>query len=294
VKDIYFSIIIPTFNREQLLVTTIHSVLNQTFSNFEIIVVDDGSTDNTKFIIEQMILSEPRIRYYYQSNSERAVARNKGVELSYGDYLIFLDSDDTFSYEDHLQKLYDFTNSKKNNLFLCFTGAIIDNGLVKVKTKDYTDIEITNFDFFTNESIVPARVCLSKGIFELCQFDPDCIVVEDTVLWTSIMEKFPIYYLPIFSVTYKLHADNSVNINKTNAYLLRLKGLEKLFKHYQVGKKITQKTKSVQLNRCHIGIVEFYQLSANKKQALFWLLLSLLRYPTIEFKHKVKLLFKLF
>jgi len=271
VKDIYFSIIIPTFNREKLLVTTIHSVLNQTFSNFEIIVVDDGSTDNTKFIIEQMISSEPRIRYYYQSNSERAVARNKGVELSYGDYLIFLDSD-----------------------FLCFTGAIIDNGLVKVKTKDYTDIEITNFDFFTNESIVPARVCLSKGIFELCQFDPDCIVVEDTVLWTSIMEKFPIYYLPIFSVTYKLHADNSVNINKTNAYLLRLKGLDKLFKHYKVGKKITQKTKSVQLNRCHIGIVEFYQLSANKKQALFWLLISLLRYPTIEFKHKVKLLFKLF
>lgn len=85
-----FSIVIPTYNRAKTLGRAIESVLGQTFPAFEIIVVDDGSSDRTKDVVE----SFTQIRYVFQSNSGVSSARNKGAELADGDWLVFLDSDD--------------------------------------------------------------------------------------------------------------------------------------------------------------------------------------------------------
>ena len=85
------SVIIPTFNRKKNLDRTINSVLNQTFQPFEIIVVDDGSTDGTK---EWVPYYYPNIKYIYQSNAGVRAARNKGINIAKGDWLAFLDSDD--------------------------------------------------------------------------------------------------------------------------------------------------------------------------------------------------------
>ncbi len=95
----FFSVIIPTYNRSEWISDTIQSVLDQRESSFEIIVIDDGSTDDTKQVVES--ISDPRIRYFFQSNAERGAARNKGVQLSRGIYVHFLDSDDRF-FQDHL------------------------------------------------------------------------------------------------------------------------------------------------------------------------------------------------
>ncbi len=89
------SIIIPTYNRENTLKATIDSVLKQSANNWELIIVDDGSRDDTKRVIENYLQDE-RIKYYFQPNSGVSSARNAGVELSTGNYLIFLDSDDKF------------------------------------------------------------------------------------------------------------------------------------------------------------------------------------------------------
>ncbi|HAB89958.1 MAG TPA: hypothetical protein DCF84_05420 [Bacteroidetes bacterium] len=88
----YFSIILPTYNRGERIDMAIQSVLDQTYSNWELIIVDDGSTDNTKEVCLQY--QEPRISYVYQDNAERSAARNKGIALSRGVYVGFLDSDD--------------------------------------------------------------------------------------------------------------------------------------------------------------------------------------------------------
>src|SRR5687767_1849902 len=87
-----FSIIIPTYNRASFIEKTIHSVLNQTCQDFEIIIVDDGSTDNTEDIIKK--INNEKIIYLKIQNSERGFARNYGVQHSSGDYVTFLDSDD--------------------------------------------------------------------------------------------------------------------------------------------------------------------------------------------------------
>lgn len=96
----FFSIIIPTYNRAQYLVATLESVLKQTYPHYEILIVDDGSTDQTKQVVESF--KSPFLHYIYQDNGERGKARNKGIEAAKGEYITFLDSDDLF-YPHHLQ-----------------------------------------------------------------------------------------------------------------------------------------------------------------------------------------------
>ncbi|HLF46080.1 MAG TPA: glycosyltransferase family 2 protein, partial [Chitinophagaceae bacterium] len=91
---IFFSVIIPTYNRAHLIKETIDSVLRQTHPHFEIIIVDDGSTDDTKQVIENHFGKDARVIYFYKQNEERGAARNFGLKQAKGDYAVFLDSDD--------------------------------------------------------------------------------------------------------------------------------------------------------------------------------------------------------
>jgi glycosyltransferase involved in cell wall biosynthesis len=100
----FFSVIIPTFNRGYLISKSIQSVIDQDFKDFELIIIDDGSTDNTKEIVAGF--SDHRIRYLFQENKERGAARNHGTRISNGRYITFLDSDDRFKI-DHLKSVFD-------------------------------------------------------------------------------------------------------------------------------------------------------------------------------------------
>lgn len=88
------SVIIPTYNYGTFLKDAIQSVQEQTFSHWECLVIDDGSTDNTKEIVANIATGDGRVRYFYQENKGLSAARNKGIKESQGDFLQFLDSDD--------------------------------------------------------------------------------------------------------------------------------------------------------------------------------------------------------
>jgi glycosyltransferase involved in cell wall biosynthesis len=90
--ELKFSIIIPTYNRARFIQKTVASALDQGYRNFEVIVVDDGSTDNTAEVIRG--IDSPKLKYVRITNSERGAARNHGIDLATGDYVTFLDSDD--------------------------------------------------------------------------------------------------------------------------------------------------------------------------------------------------------
>jgi glycosyltransferase involved in cell wall biosynthesis len=109
-KNLLFSIIIPTYNRAAFLTKTIESVLQQTYTNLEIIIVDDGSKDNTEEVVNK--INDRRINYYKKQNEERGAARNFGVSKSKGDYINFFDSDDT-AYPNHLETAIE--SIKKHN-----------------------------------------------------------------------------------------------------------------------------------------------------------------------------------
>ena len=90
----FFSVIIPVYNRSHLLGETIDTVLAQRYPHFEIIIVDDGSTENIKKVLGESYSNEPRIRYFRKENEERGAARNFGLQQAKGDYAVFFDSDD--------------------------------------------------------------------------------------------------------------------------------------------------------------------------------------------------------
>ena len=96
----------------------IESVLAQTYNDWELIIVDDGSADNTKTVVNKYKKSENRIKYIFQENKERSAARNFGIKESKGDWICFLDSDDIY-HNNHLEKFKNLINRKgsKRSLF---------------------------------------------------------------------------------------------------------------------------------------------------------------------------------
>lgn len=109
-----FSIIIATYNRAGFLSKAITSVLDQTYQDWELIIVDDGSTDNTSAIIRPF-LKDKRVRYIWQPNQERSIARNNGISASFGEYICFLDSDDYYL-PHHLTTFYQYISNNRTEL----------------------------------------------------------------------------------------------------------------------------------------------------------------------------------
>ena len=95
-EKVFFSIIIPTYNRSGFLSKAIESIIVQRCEDWELIIVDDGSTDDTKKTVQEFLEKDSRIRYIFQENQERSAARNNGIKHANGDWICFLDSDDVY------------------------------------------------------------------------------------------------------------------------------------------------------------------------------------------------------
>jgi len=100
----FFSIIIPTYNRSKIIDNTIQSVINQQFTDWELIIIDDGGNDNTENVIKDF--NDSRIKYFWKENGERGAARNYGTKQATGEYMFYLDSDDLI-YSNHLQHAFE-------------------------------------------------------------------------------------------------------------------------------------------------------------------------------------------
>jgi glycosyltransferase involved in cell wall biosynthesis len=149
------SIIIPTYNNADTICRSVDSCINQTYKNIEILVIDDGSTDNTKERLNRYS-SDKRFKYIYQENQERSAARNHGLDVARGEYIQFLDSDDTL-YPEKLEKQVHFLNKNKN-CFLVYCGVEYKNELKKVintlepKIEGNIDKKILKGNFITIHS----------------------------------------------------------------------------------------------------------------------------------------------
>ncbi|MGG0593563.1 glycosyltransferase family 2 protein [Priestia megaterium] len=132
------SIIIPVYNCEKYISKCLESVLSQTYLNIEIVIINDGSTDNTEKIINNYKEKDNRIMYYYQANRGPSEARNKGILNSTSEYLIFIDSDDTVD-QKYVELLINEMVNSKSDLVCCGYKDISEYGIV-----EYTDFNIEN------------------------------------------------------------------------------------------------------------------------------------------------------
>ena len=180
------SVVIPTYNRYTLLKRAINSLLSQTYPVDEIIVVDDGSTDNTKDIQKDF----PEIIYIYQENRGVSTARNVGIQRAKNEWIAFLDSDDEW-HQEKLQKQVAF-HQKNSNILMSYTAEkwVRDGKVVKIPKKYKKvgkDAFLENLSYC---NIAPSSVMLHNSLLErVGLFDERLEVCEDYDLWLRITMK---------------------------------------------------------------------------------------------------------
>lgn len=179
------SIIMGTYNQADFIEKSVQSVLNQTFKDYELIVINDGSTDNTDIIFQERIKSE-KIRYYYQKNMGVANARNKGLKLATGQYVVFLDSDDLL-YPDYLERQVETIHRTGSGMVACDFNLLYSDG-----TRKNVTINIKKKDQFyqaiiRNQSPPVATMIKRSVVIETGVFDESLPTSEDYDLFLRIL-----------------------------------------------------------------------------------------------------------
>ena len=134
INNPFFSIVIPTYNRSGTIGPAINSCLDQTFQDFELLIIDDGSIDDTRDVVAEYISSDARVKYFFQSNAGGAAARNHGIDVSSGKYIAFLDSDDKFL-PTKLERFHEAITSQDDPCFVVASRIIVDRGVAKTWIK---------------------------------------------------------------------------------------------------------------------------------------------------------------
>lgn len=203
----YFSIIIPTYNRAHLISKTLDSLKNQNFRDFEVLIVDDGSTDNTFEVIQPYL--NDQFQYYKKENAERAAARNYGSKLAKGKYINWFDSDD-LALSKHLEEAYNFLSKSEHDVIHLGYAYLNSENIV------YNDSE--NFPVKLNSIIHKGNVLSCNGVFVKRQtalkhlFNETRILSasEDYELWLRLASEYTIYHVNVITSYIVQHDERSV------------------------------------------------------------------------------------
>jgi glycosyltransferase involved in cell wall biosynthesis len=207
-KEILFSFVVPTYNRADLIAKTLESLLSQTYQNFEIIVVDDGSTDTTEEVVRK--INSPKIFYHKIKNSERGYARNYGANLAKGEYVNFFDSDD-LALNEHLSVARDTV------LYKNFPEIFHLNYQVKHPDSSLTNSNIGNEEF-ANEKLLEGNILSCNGVFlrkdviKQFPFREHRVLSasEDWDLWLRLSARYKIHLIPNITSYIINHEQRSV------------------------------------------------------------------------------------
>ena len=225
------SVIIPTYNSDKYISEAIHSVLRQTCTEYEIIVIDDGSTDSTRQIIENNF---PQIRYFYIPNQGVSKARNYGIQRARGEFIAFLDADDLWLPEKLGKQLKLFMADQE--LMLAFTAHRVfnDNGFKDLnfsKNERLMKGDVVK-NIFLYSHVTTSTVMVRRQVFqEIGYFEENLKAAEDDNLWMRIALKFRIHLLDEVLVHYRW-TENSLSRSEYNLLDGVLKNIDLIEKKY--------------------------------------------------------------
>jgi glycosyltransferase involved in cell wall biosynthesis len=289
----FFSVIVPTYNRADKIKKTIDSVRNQNFDDWELIIIDDGSTDNTNEVLEPILYEETRIKYFFQKNQERSIARNNGIIKSKGEYICFLDSDDEYL-NNHLSILHSEIERKNKPKALFFTSINVYNNdnLIEFPVKRLSKND-NIFNYIFSESIYPCRVSIHNSVLNDFHFPYYTNMGEDTILWLEIASKFPIYQINEKTVNYYQHDGNSVN-KRFNPNLKIIKGFKNFKKNNtSVYNKVSKKLKQKKYSELYYGVTVSYIINSERFLSIYYIFISLIYDLKRKKRHKFLLIYKL-
>jgi glycosyltransferase involved in cell wall biosynthesis len=213
------SVIIPSYNASPFVHLAVQSVLEQTYDKHEIILVDDGSTDETRQVLSKF---QGRITYIYQQNRGAAAARNAGIETARGDLVCFLDADDLWA-SNKLELQLEFLRQHRDVALLSggcrkfmdrdapyasFTAAKSPEGsAARIFSAPEAFTELVRSNFIPTSTVMVRKECFEK----VGTFDLDLIPVEDRDMWLRISARFGVAYLPWVLCDKRLHPSNISN-----------------------------------------------------------------------------------
>lgn len=218
------SVIMPTYNREKTIKRAIDSVLNQTYQDIELIIVDDYSTDDTEKVISR--INDKRLRYIkLEKNSGACHARNVGLDNAKGEYIAFQDSDDEWI-KDKLDKQLKMLTENKVDIIFCSAKHIGKNEIIIPKEK-LNEQQIKN-KIFKSNFISTQTILATKACFEQVRFDEKMPRFQDWDLIIRMLENFSIIHIDEPLVNVYIQSD-SISKCKDKA----IKALELMLNKYQ-------------------------------------------------------------
>ena len=243
--DPLVSVIIPTYNRETLIRKAIDSVLAQTYRQWEIVVVDDGSEDNTKDVV--LSYKNENIFYIYQENRGIAAARNTGIKNSRGSFIAFLDSDDYWRPNKLEKQMKLFFEHPEYGMVASQCASIRTDGTFRKRNRrgksGWVLEDLFKANFIRTSSAIVKRECLDKvGLF-----DETLKEGEEYDLWLRIASKYPIGFV---NEPLAVYVDNPYGVSTDSLVgrLYRLQLLQKTYLKEKIPKKVYTKRIA---NTCH-------------------------------------------
>ncbi|NND76948.1 MAG: glycosyltransferase family 2 protein [Flavobacteriales bacterium] len=209
-EKIKFSIVIPTYNRKELLTKTINSCIEQSYPDLEVIIVDDGGTDGTDSMIAEKYASNPKVKYYWKENAERGAARNFGTNRASGDYVIFLDSDDLM--RKGCLALYVEKISKYGPDVLFSNYETWCNNTFRPSSVENWSEGWLRWTKFLKGNYFASMICFKKGIDKIQV--PESLTVVTSEDWIfNILKTYKkgFYYINEVCFTMVDHEDRSMN-----------------------------------------------------------------------------------
>ncbi|MBW8010755.1 MAG: glycosyltransferase [Chloroflexi bacterium] len=225
------SIVIPTYNRGHYIFECLQSIWDQGYQDYEILVVDDGSTDNTLEILQPLIENK-KVKLLHQTKSGAAAARNKGVINATGELIAFLDSDDIF-YPSKLKKQAEYMDQHPSVMILHSNFNKFDdfgNDLGTKYTSFFSGHIYPEILLYWEMLMATSCVIVRADLFnEIGLFDEDLTSAEDLDLWARIARKYPIHHMPEILAGIRVHPQN-ISVDKSKMAERHLKYLHKAAK----------------------------------------------------------------
>lgn len=192
--EILFSVIIPLYNKADYISDTLKSVLAQTYKNFEVIIVDDGSSDNSLAVVKE--ITDPRLKVISQNNSGVSAARNNGIAVAKGRWIAFLDADDIWL-PNHLRTLLEISKRYPNTGMIATGHKLLKKDSIKynLQPKEQPKIKLINYfvEAQNNISIINSScAAVKKDFFDTYEGFKDYKRGEDLELWARVALNYPV------------------------------------------------------------------------------------------------------
>jgi glycosyltransferase involved in cell wall biosynthesis len=250
------SVVIPAYNSELTIKETIESVQKQTFTDFEIIVIDDGSQDNTIGVVKSLVKSEPRLRMVTYENGGVSVARNRGIEIAQGKFISLLDADDLWTPDKLELQLKALKDHPEAGVAYSWTNPVDEQGKILFlgncpvyEGNVYGELLQTNF--LSSGSNILAR---REAIESINGFSTDFATASDWDFYLKLASKWSFVVIPKYQILYRQRS----NSMSSNIESIMQESCAILEKAYQIAPAELQSDLNKSLNNLYLYFAELY------------------------------------